>query len=161
MSKLLQPLEMLAHLHSDVVVQELASNLRTVIATHGAYQPSNLRAAAQSSRNPEPLKNNTEFSKKQQELQTEASNAWINPHSSSLGNNSPGGSASERNTGNEGSNGAHASPTKPLSELLMEACHPVVPTRAFALRVLTQRVQSREPEAVQAQEKVFKVSCFT
>ncbi|XP_029009112.1 transport and Golgi organization protein 6 homolog isoform X2 [Betta splendens] len=157
MSRLLLPLETLAQQHSDVVVQELASSLRTVIATHGAYQPANLSAAAQSSKNHEPLKNDNEFSKKKQKLQTGASNARNNPPLSSLGNNSPGGPASEMNVPDEGRTRVHESPAKPFSEWLLDACHPDVPTRAFALRILTQRVQSREPEAVQAQETVFKL----
>lgn len=55
---------------------------------------------------------------------------------------------------------AHGSPTKPFSDWLLEACDPDVPTRALALRILTQRVKNGDPEAVQAQEKVFMVSCL-
>lgn len=161
MSRLLLPLETLSQKHSDVVIQELASNLRTVIATHGAYQPENLTAAAQPSRNPETVKNNSGLSRKKQKLQTEANNSQTNPYLSSLGGNSLGGSASEITQQDEGRTSGtrvHGSPTKHFSELLLEACDPDVPTRAFALRVLTQRVKNRDPEAVQAQEKVFMVS---
>ncbi|XP_028307371.1 transport and Golgi organization protein 6 homolog [Gouania willdenowi] len=45
MSRLLTPLETLSKRHSDVLIQELASNLRAVIATHGAYCPENISAA--------------------------------------------------------------------------------------------------------------------
>ncbi|KAM4573366.1 transport and Golgi organization protein 6 homolog isoform 2-T2 [Odontesthes bonariensis] len=109
MSRLLPPLQTLSQQHRDVVVQELASNLGAVIATHGAFVPGPLSAAAaRASRTTE--------------------------------------STAEEQKGH---------PRKPLSEWLLEACDPDVPTRAFALRMLTQKVQRRDPEAVQAQEKVL------
>ncbi|XP_062317143.1 transport and Golgi organization protein 6 homolog [Osmerus eperlanus] len=45
MSRLLPPLEELSQKHPDRVIQELASDLRAVIATHGAYRPDNLAHA--------------------------------------------------------------------------------------------------------------------
>uniref|UniRef100_A0A3B4WV76 Transport and golgi organization 6 homolog n=1 Tax=Seriola lalandi dorsalis TaxID=1841481 RepID=A0A3B4WV76_SERLL len=121
MSRLLPPLETLSQKHSDVVVQELASNLRTVIATHGAYWPENLTAAPQASRKPETTaRNNSESSRKK-----------------TSGTSVPRPS------------------TESFSEWLLQACDPDVPTRACALRVLTQMVQNENPEAVQAQEKVL------
>lgn len=45
-----------------------------------------------------------------------------------------------------------------FSEVLLEAFDPDVPTRAGALRELTQMVQSRTREAVQAQEEILRVS---
>lgn len=47
---------------------------------------------------------------------------------------------------------------KALSDMLVEAFDPDVPTRAAALRGLTQMVQNRSSEAVQAQEEVLSVS---
>ncbi|XP_008302694.1 transport and Golgi organization protein 6 homolog, partial [Stegastes partitus] len=129
MSKLLLPLQTLSQRHPDVVVQELASNLRAVIATHGAYRPENLTAAAagSSSRNPESAANHT----------SEAKTPVGKPPASSAGS------------------GTSDPPAKPFSDWLLEACDPDVPTRAFALRVLNQRVQHGDPEAVQNQEKVL------
>ncbi|XP_053740804.1 transport and Golgi organization protein 6 homolog isoform X2 [Synchiropus splendidus] len=49
--------------------------------------------------------------------------------------------------------GGGAEPT--FSECVMEACHPDVPTRAVALRVLTRMLQSREPPAVKEKEKLL------
>lgn len=174
MSKLLLPLETLSQKHSDVVVQELASNLRTVIATHGAYWPENLTAAAQASRNPETAKNSSMPMQKKQKLETETNNSQTQPRLSSPGSDLPssthrsnpapsGGSVSGIHLEHEGrtlGTSAHRSPTKPFSEWLLEACDPEVPTRALALRILTQRVKNGDPEAVQAQEKVFMVSCL-
>ncbi|XP_044048294.1 transport and Golgi organization protein 6 homolog isoform X2 [Siniperca chuatsi] len=170
MSRLLPSLETLSQKHSEVVIQELASNLRSVIATHGAYWPENLTAAAQPSRNPETTaKNNSVPFRKNQKMETEANNSQTSPHSSSPDSNLPsnthlrqpassGGSAARISPkGGERTSGTSdpCPPTKPFSDWLLEACDLDVPTRAFALRVLTQNVQNRNPEAVQAQEKVL------
>uniref|UniRef100_A0A8C7Q392 Transport and golgi organization 6 homolog n=1 Tax=Oncorhynchus mykiss TaxID=8022 RepID=A0A8C7Q392_ONCMY len=47
MSRLLPPLEEISQRHPEVVIQELASDLRAAIATHGAYQPDNVTRATQ------------------------------------------------------------------------------------------------------------------
>ncbi|KAK5868083.1 hypothetical protein PBY51_012526 [Eleginops maclovinus] len=135
MRRLLPPLETLSQKHSDVFIQELASNLRAVIATHGAYRPEHLSTEAQRSGNPETIE--------------PASSAAISQSSDS------GTGLSPRGGGRTSSTSKPAPPTKPFSDLLLEACDPDVPTRAFALRILTQRVQKQNPEAVQEQEKVF------
>lgn len=166
MSRLLPPLETLSQMHSEVVIQELASNLRAVIATHGAYRPEGLTAAAQPSTNP--------AFRKTQKMQTEANNSQTGPHSSSPDSYPPpntqithpvssGGSAAElgpKGGGRtSGTNGPHP-PTKAFSDWLLEACDPDVPTRVFALRGLTQMVQNGNPEVVQAQEKILMVGCL-
>lgn len=166
MSRLLPPLETLAQMHSEVVVQELASNLRAVIATHGAYWPESLNSA-QSSRNP--------AFKKTQKTQSKANNSQTGLHSSSLDSNPPpstrithplssgGGSIAELGPkGGERTSGTDGPcpHTKALSGWLLEACDPDVPTRAVALRGLTQMVQNRNQEAVQAQEKILTVGSF-
>lgn len=175
MSRLLPPLETLSQKHSEVVIQELASNLRVVISTHGAYWPENLTAAAQPSRNPETTaKNSSVPFRKKQKMKTEANGSQTSPNSSSLYSNSPsnthirhpassGGSVAGKSPkGGERTSGTSdpCPPTKPFSDWLLEACDPDVPTRAFALRILTQMVQNGNPEAVQAQEKVLTVGCF-
>ncbi|XP_041851971.1 transport and Golgi organization protein 6 homolog isoform X2 [Melanotaenia boesemani] len=126
MSRLLPPLQTLSQQHPDEVIQELASNLRAVIATHGAFRPENLPAAASSSRKPEKAAESHEF-----------------PASSSR----PPRVAGKSSTAD--------SPNKLFSDWLLEACDPDVPTRAFALRILTRMVQHKNPEAIQDQEKVL------
>uniref|UniRef100_A0A3Q0SQR6 Transport and golgi organization 6 homolog (Drosophila) n=1 Tax=Amphilophus citrinellus TaxID=61819 RepID=A0A3Q0SQR6_AMPCI len=121
MSRLLPSLETLSQQHPEAIIQELASNLRAVIATHGAYRPENL--TTQSPRN---------------------SNTTVKNQNVVKGQTS-------------GSRDPHH-PSKPFCDWLVEACEPDVPTRAFALRILTQMVQQRNPEAIQAQEKVLTVS---
>ncbi|XP_068579627.1 transport and Golgi organization protein 6 homolog isoform X2 [Cebidichthys violaceus] len=167
MSRLLPPLESLSQKHSDVVIQELASDLRAVIATHGAYRPETSTAVAPPSRNPKPtVKNNSVPSRKNQNMQTDADDSQTSPQSALPDGNSPSnrhpasfgrstaGESPKGGGGASGTSNLHI-PTKPLSDWLLEACDPDVPTRAFALRVLTQMVQKENPEAVQAQEKVL------
>ncbi|XP_071346556.1 transport and Golgi organization protein 6 homolog isoform X1 [Trachinotus anak] len=171
MSQLLPPLETLSQKHSDVVIQELASNLRAVIATHGAYWPENLTAATEASRNPPEtaVKNNRVSSRKKQKVQTEENDSQTSPHSSPPDSESPsnthirhpvssGGFAAGRTQQGGGRTTGTSVPhpsTESFSDWLLQACDPDVPTRAFALRVLTQMVQDKNPEAVQAQEKVL------
>ncbi|XP_028287966.1 transport and Golgi organization protein 6 homolog [Parambassis ranga] len=153
LSRLLSPLETLSQHHSDGVIQELASNVRAVIATHGAYRPDDLTAAAppESSRVPEPATANSSQSLREE---PEDSQTPVDTHSRP--------SAPSARSTHSPKTGVRSSgtvdprpPLKPLSDWLMEACDPDVPTKAFALRVLTQMVQHRDPEAVQAQEKVL------
>ncbi|XP_070763737.1 LOW QUALITY PROTEIN: transport and Golgi organization protein 6 homolog [Enoplosus armatus] len=163
MSRLLPPLETLSQKHSEAVIQELASNLRAVIATHGAYWPESLRtAAAQPSRNPETTakKNNNNNGvpfRKEQKMQTEPSDSQTSPRSPSKAHvrhpASSGGSAAGTNP--KAGERTSGPPTKTFSDWLLEACDPDVPTRAFALRVLTKMVQNGNPEAAQAQEKLL------
>uniref|UniRef100_A0A3Q2E9A6 Transport and golgi organization 6 homolog (Drosophila) n=1 Tax=Cyprinodon variegatus TaxID=28743 RepID=A0A3Q2E9A6_CYPVA len=124
MQRLLTPLEALSQQHPDVVIQELASNLRVVIATHGAYRPENLADVAGPDRND---------SRSQQAPQH---------HCPTDGGGASSSSQADLND-------------KPLSDWMLEACDPDVPTRAVALRVMTQMVRRRDPEAIQAQEKIF------
>lgn len=143
MSRLLPHLQTLSLQHPDPLVQELASNLRAVIATHGAYRPEDLAAAGagQSSKHRETTP----------EMRSEG-----NVSQSSVRTSSRHPEPSQR----PGPKDDPDSSNKPFSDWLLEACDPEVPTRAFALRVLTQKVQRRDPEAVQAQEKVLLVCGF-
>uniref|UniRef100_A0A8C7ZD72 Transport and golgi organization 6 homolog (Drosophila) n=1 Tax=Oryzias sinensis TaxID=183150 RepID=A0A8C7ZD72_9TELE len=136
MSKLLPPLDSLSQLHPDGVIQELAANLRAVITTRGAYRPENLAApAASCSGNPQTSTNGSTMQINEvKESRTPVRTS--SPH--------PASSAGAKN-----SNRNPESPTKPLSDWLIEACDPNVPTRAFALRTLTQMVQLKDPETVQ------------
>lgn len=162
MSKLLPHLDTLSQ-HSEVVIQELASSLSAVIATHGAYRPESLTDTAQPFKNP--------AFRKTQKMQTKAKNSQTGPHSSPPDSNPPpntqitppassGGSAAElgpKGGGRTfGTNDPHPV-TKAFSDWLLEACDPDVPTRAVALRGLTQMVQNGKAEAIQAQEKILKV----
>ncbi|XP_032436553.1 transport and Golgi organization protein 6 homolog isoform X2 [Xiphophorus hellerii] len=136
MLKLLRPLEALSQQHPDVVIQELASNLRAVIATHGAYRSENLADAARCRGNPDETTKNSKAESEERNQQTPVSRLPQRP-----GPPSRSGDPDPSN--------------KSLSDWLLEACDPDVPTRAVALRVVTRMVQRRHPQAVQAQEKVL------
>uniref|UniRef100_A0A3P9Q207 Transport and golgi organization 6 homolog n=1 Tax=Poecilia reticulata TaxID=8081 RepID=A0A3P9Q207_POERE len=136
MSKLLRPLEALSQQHPDVVVQELASNLRAVIATHGAFRPESLADAARCRGNPDEMTKSSKARSEGRSQQTPVGRFPQRP--------SPPSSSGDPDPSN-----------KPLSDWLLEACDLDVPTRAVALRVVTRMVQRRHPEAVQAQEKVL------
>ncbi|XP_075998713.1 transport and Golgi organization protein 6 homolog [Genypterus blacodes] len=169
MSRLLPALDTLSQKHPDVLVQELASNLRTVIATHGACQPVNFTTPTQCARNPETTQSNNKlpFSKKQQ-MQTQVRDPQKSDHSSPPNPiiNAPADAhirhpelpkKSVLETGRGKTSGNSDPPTRALTDLLLDACDPNVPVRAFALRMLTKMVQCKNPEAVQAQEKVFMI----
>lgn len=172
MWRLLSPLETLSQRHCDVVVQELAFNLRTVIATHGACRPENLTAAPQAPRQPERTeRSKSESSRKKQKVKTEAEDSQARPQSSPADSKAPssihcrqpvssGGSAAGTTPQGGGRTSGTSVPgpsTESFSDWLLQACDPDVPTRACALRVLTQMVQNQKPEAIQAQEKVLTV----
>ncbi|XP_054632065.1 transport and Golgi organization protein 6 homolog isoform X2 [Dunckerocampus dactyliophorus] len=154
MSRLLQPLGTLSQKHPDVLIQELASNLRAVIATQGAYRPDNLsNIAAPGTKDSEmspksyvPCKNQNKVTKESQTC----------PHTPLLVNNNHVNSHIRQPASFQGSVTSETSlPSKGFSDWLLEACDPDIPTKAFALRTLTQKVQSKDPETLHDLEKVL------
>lgn len=163
LSRLLPSLETLSQKHSEVVIQELASNLRAVIATHGAYQPDELTCPSA-----------TPAFVRAQKMQTEANDSATGSHLSSPVDNtlsnaptthsaSSGRSASAlgpKDGGRTSSSDSCQPPTEAFADLLLEACDPDVPTKAVALRSLTKLVQTGNQDAVQAKEKILMVGCL-
>lgn len=152
MSRLLSPLDTLSQVHPEVFIQELASNLRAVIATHGAFKPDSLfTTSAPSSHNPDTTAQ-TKKTQKTSNVTRPSSTAPGASYKPDVVKNTPvQPAASEREKCSDPSE----PPYRPLSDWFLEACDPDVPTRAFALRGLTQLVQRRDPETVQTQEKVL------
>lgn len=156
MSKLLPPLEILSQQHPDVIIQELASNLRAVIATHGAYRPDSSSEAISVTDAPSPRNHKTAV---KNVVKGESNDSHKPAQSHERLTASSGGSGiSPGCEGQISGSSDSCPPSKPISDWLLEACDPDVPTRAYALRVLTQMVQHRNPEAIQAQEKILTVS---
>ncbi|XP_049580174.1 transport and Golgi organization protein 6 homolog [Syngnathus scovelli] len=155
MSRLLRPLETVSQQHPEVFIQELASNLRAIIATHGAYRPDDLTIGAfpgSKDCHVSPNDNNLP-SKRKNKIETKTQTCPPSPLSL---NNTLQQSHIKQSTSSEGSLAGEGSrPSKAFSDWLLEACHPDVPTRAFALRNLTQMVRSKDQETVQAQGKVL------
>lgn len=163
MLRLLPPLETLSQMHPEVVIQELAFDLRGVIATHGAYRPDNISESSTSS-----------AFRRNQKMHVKANDSQTPPCFSSTDSSPPPGTktihpastgrSSEELGLRDGRMTSGTSDSQPhtntFSHLLLEACDPDVPTRAAALRTLTHMVQNEKPEAAQAREKILMVGCF-
>ncbi|CDQ63083.1 unnamed protein product [Oncorhynchus mykiss] len=160
MSRLLPPLEEISQRHPEVVIQELASDLRAAIATHGAYQPDNVTRATQYQ---SPKMDNNVPTKKNFKTQTCPSQVSLTRLCSpTLHNNpstdttqTPNTRASIQTCGRGGSSSSSEPSSRAFSDCMLGACDPEVPTRAVALRTLTRAIQNGDREALQNQEKVL------
>lgn len=135
MSRLLPPLERVSLKHPEALIRGLAADLRAIIATHGAYRPTGLSGASDAMPG----------------ITLNATPADGNPHAPT-----PTPTAQKRPL-RPVRRDLPTEPPRAFSDWLLEACDADVPTRAVALRRLTRMVQERQPEAVQAQEKVLLV----
>ncbi|XP_061678940.1 transport and Golgi organization protein 6 homolog [Syngnathoides biaculeatus] len=155
MSRLLQPLGTLSQQHPELFVKELASNLRAVIATHGAYQPDNFTNCASPGLKDNEIfpKSNNLPSKKRDKIEPNKSHPCP-PLSLSVNNLKQSRIQQPECSGDSVAPDISCS-SETFSNLLLEACDPDIPTRAFALRNLTKMIHSRDKETVQAQEKVL------
>lgn len=133
MLKLLPVLEELSRVHSVAAVQEMAFGLRSVIATRGAFRPEDLR-----------------------QQRTQVDHSGTPPQSSASDSSPPPAGVALKPAGL--SSQPPQTHFKGFPEVLLEALDPDVPTRAAALRELTQMVQHKRPEALQAQEEILNVS---
>ncbi|KFW10296.1 Transport and Golgi organization protein 6, partial [Eurypyga helias] len=153
LKRLVPLLEELSRTYPDPVTQELATDLRIAICTHGAFSSGTVGAAA----------SNVLGKKLGMEVQS--------PAGIPSGAPSPGG-------GRTPSRHSHSSPSAPrerseeqsvphepsatgpapaLQELLVSAYDPQPPGRAAALRCLSSLITRRDPEALQLQEKILQV----
>ncbi|XP_077566034.1 transport and Golgi organization protein 6 homolog [Stigmatopora nigra] len=150
LSRLLQPLETLSEKHPDVFIQELASNLRAVIATRGGYRPEDIATSASAG-----LRDNKSHNRASEKRHKTAIKEWNTCPASSVSNKFQQSHIKQPTSSWGCKGGENLSPPKSFSDCLNEACDIDVPTRAMALRTLTQMLQSRDQETVQAQEKVL------
>ncbi|NXH49594.1 TNG6 protein, partial [Dicaeum eximium] len=148
--KRLEPLlEELSRTYPDPLTQELASDLRIAICTHGACSPGTVGAAAAGV------------------LGRRAGPAAQSPAGRAPGHGSPsarGERGREQSACREPrAPGACAAPSADspapagLQELLVSAYDPQPPSRAAALRHLASLVTQRDPEALRLQEKLLQV----
>uniref|UniRef100_A0A4W5RE59 Transport and golgi organization 6 homolog n=1 Tax=Hucho hucho TaxID=62062 RepID=A0A4W5RE59_9TELE len=142
MFRLLPPLEEISQRHPEVVIQELASDLRAAIATHGAYQPDNVTQTQ--TRLYSPTLHNNASTRTTQTPNTRAPIQTCIPNLRTQSISGDGDSLPSSGT-----------PSRAFSDCLLGACDPEVPTRAVALRTLTQAIQNGDREALQNQEKVL------
>ncbi|XP_059337492.1 transport and Golgi organization protein 6 homolog [Ammospiza nelsoni] len=144
LKRLVPLLEELSRSYPEPLTQELASDLRIAILTHGACSPGSLGTAAHGL------------------LGTQPGTAARSP-----AGRAPGPPAHRDSSGTEQSRGrapgASAAPRARspapggLQELLESACDPQPPARAAALRHLASLVTQRDPEAARLQEKLLQV----
>ncbi|KAG7263693.1 hypothetical protein CRUP_007761 [Coryphaenoides rupestris] len=167
MSRLLPPLERVSLKHPEALIRGLAADLRAIIATHGAYRPTGLSGASdampgsnptppperRSSPRPrapsKPLATDHGADTTDPAITLNATPADGNPHAPTP---TP---TPQKGPLHPGRRELPTEPPRAFSDWLLEACDADVPTRAVALRRLTRMVQERQPEAVQAQEKVL------
>lgn len=160
MAKLLPPLETLSRQHGEELLRDLASSVGAVIATHGAYRPDAFAvagaAAAAAAAAPAATAPTTGDNSAARSSSSPGPPNVPNPRRTSAASQLAADESSRRSSGGSGG-GSRQPPTKPVADWLLEACDPDVPTKAVALRNLTRLIQSRRPDAVDAQEKIFKV----
>ncbi|NWV50285.1 TNG6 protein, partial [Daphoenositta chrysoptera] len=159
LKRLVPLLEELSRTYPEPLTQELASDLRIAICTHGACSPGTVGAAADGVLGRKPG--------------TGAPSAAgvpgraPSPPSPRHGHGSPSARRErreEQSTCREpGASGASPAPRADspapagLQELLVSAYDPQPPSRAAALRRLASLVTQRDPEALRLQEKLLQV----
>ncbi|XP_060694296.1 transport and Golgi organization protein 6 homolog [Hemiscyllium ocellatum] len=142
MKPLLPRLEQIAVLHPDPVIQELASDLRITVATHGAFSTETVATAAQSTMGNQ---NKPTKSSHPKETCPVTGSQRQSPISYSVGG------MEHRNMATSGNS------PRNFHQILQIAFDPEVPTRAAALRTISHMVQQRNPDALSNQEKVLSV----
>ncbi|XP_051884631.1 transport and Golgi organization protein 6 homolog [Pristis pectinata] len=133
MRPMLPQLEQLSALHPDPVIQELASDLRITIATHGAFCSEVVSKAAHST-----------MGDKTERVDGSAEPGQVEE-------------ASAMTKDREVPTSGRSHSSSDLHQIIQAAFDPEVSTRAAALRTLTQMVQQHNPDALSNQEKVLTV----
>ncbi|XP_062442544.1 transport and Golgi organization protein 6 homolog [Rhea pennata] len=172
LKRLVPVLEEVSSCHPEPIIQELATDLRIAICTHGAFAASTVGAAAERvlGRKPEP-------SRTSQQSLTGATDRASCPGTGAVGglpghaqgsgpaaSSAPGEMSEEQSAHGEPRAAGPASAqrsTSPapaqLQELLLSAYDPQVPVRAAALRSLSSLIKQRDPEGLRMQEKLLQV----
>ncbi|NXL74496.1 TNG6 protein, partial [Leptocoma aspasia] len=156
LKRLVPLLEELSRTYPEPLTQELASDLRIAICTHGACSPGTVGAAATGM-----------LGRKAGTAAQSPAGRAPSPPAPRHGHGSPSAPrerSKEQSTCREpGASGACAAPSADspapagLQELLLSAYDPQPPSRAAALRHLASLVTQRDPEALRLQEKLLQV----
>ncbi|XP_016320883.1 transport and Golgi organization protein 6 homolog isoform X1 [Sinocyclocheilus anshuiensis] len=165
MGELLPHLDQISQKHPEPVIQELASDLRATIATHGAYRPKPVpKTATQHSTAHSPAQPAV-HSSKTPPASTPSSRGLSRPQVSSPPISHPKHTTESGVTlevkdfqtavGIPDCGNSEPSSSKAFSEWLLEACDPDIPIRAVALRSLTRSVRDRDKEALQNKDKLL------
>ncbi|KAM8985586.1 transport and Golgi organization protein 6 homolog isoform 2-T2 [Ara ararauna] len=161
LKRLVPLLEELSRTYPEPVTQELASDLRIAICTHGAFSPGTLGAAADGVLGKKPgtgVQRPTGIPSGASSLGGGRAPSW-HSHSNS---SAPMERSEEQTLSHEpGTTGPALAPCTDspagLQELLVSAYDPQPPSRAAALRCLTSLITQRDPEALRLQEKLLQV----
>ncbi|XP_066570075.1 transport and Golgi organization protein 6 homolog isoform X1 [Amia ocellicauda] len=180
MAVLLPLLDLVSRQHPDTLVQELATDLRATIATHGAYMADSMVRAARSgsseSSNRTAGSDTAATEAKQDEETARQREQAKRPVERGAGMKAGSVMAGGQDTGTESLAPPEGPPSHPadmqglrpsrpdppplqprkhFSECVLEAYDPDIPTRAFALRTLTSMVHKKEAQALNSQEKIL------
>ncbi|XP_033898912.3 transport and Golgi organization protein 6 homolog isoform X3 [Acipenser ruthenus] len=172
MKELLPLLDQISQRHPEQLIQELASDLHISIATHGAFTTETVAKAARNTAGKEeliperPSENTASKTTEKTKRRNSDKTPKKNPNVPGTAVTSQMDTAHCKNTGpvshpvaqSSSRGGPHADPAEAgrlLSECLLEAVDPEVPTRAAALRTLTRMVQNRNAEALHNQDKLL------
>uniref|UniRef100_A0A674JV88 Transport and golgi organization 6 homolog n=1 Tax=Terrapene triunguis TaxID=2587831 RepID=A0A674JV88_9SAUR len=148
LKQLVPLLEEISRIHPEPVIQQLAADLRITICTHGAFSTQTVGSAAHSTLG-------EKIGSSRSGGQTHA-NPTESPEDKTAGL-SLGPPQSNENCSHTNSSMATAHSPQPLQELLLSAYDPEIPVRAAALRGLSRLIEQRDPDGLQAQEKLLKV----
>ncbi|XP_058607494.1 transport and Golgi organization protein 6 homolog isoform X1 [Onychostoma macrolepis] len=158
MGELLPQLEQISQQHPEPVIQELASDLKATIATHGAYRPKIVpkTATQHSPAQPAGHSSNSQPACTQSSRVLSRQQDHSQPVSHPKHTTDSGVTPKVKTTGGIPNYGiSEPSSSKAFSECLLEACDPDVPTRAVALRSLTRSVRDGDKEALQNKDKLL------
>ncbi len=168
MGELLPHLEQISQQHPEAVIQELASDLRATIATHGAYCPKTVPKTAPLHRTAHSPAQRAGHSSNSLPACTQSSRVPFRQQDPSQPVSHPKHTTDSgvtpkvndiQTTGGIPNYGiSEPSSSKAFSECLLEACDPDVPTRAVALRSLTRSVRDGNKEAMKNKDKLQTVS---
>ncbi|NWY65617.1 TNG6 protein, partial [Erithacus rubecula] len=159
LKRLVPLLEELSHTYPDPLTQELASDLRIAICTHGACSPGTLGTAASSLLGRRPGMAAQSPAGPPGTAPSPAAPRHSHGSPSARGDRSGGQSTCPEPSAPSASAAPCGDSLAPagLQELLLSAYDPQPPSRAAALRQLTSLVTQRHPEALRLQEKLLQV----
>ncbi|NXD73616.1 TNG6 protein, partial [Eolophus roseicapillus] len=161
LKRLVPLLEELSCTYPEPVTQELASDLRIAICTHGACSPGTLGAAADGVLGKKPgmgVQSPAGIPSGAPSLR----GGWAPSRHSHSNSSAPGERSEEQTLSHEPSTTdpalAPCTDSPPgLQELLVSAYDPQPPARAAALRCLATLITQRDPEALRLQEKLLQL----
>ncbi|XP_030044335.1 transport and Golgi organization protein 6 homolog, partial [Microcaecilia unicolor] len=162
MKQLLPLLEQISCLYPDPVIQELASNLRISIATHGAFRAGARNKGTQSHSKQEMdggatgKQSSSQHRRRANLEQPQSSNSTIKSDSPRENPASGCGPESHAHRICKMELSSTYAPEQ-LQEIFTSAYDPAVPVRAAALRTIADLIQQRDFQVLGLQEKVLKI----